>query len=301
MNSSLFVHRLRLLAQCSMAMVIVSHARSAECRSAPVVVDENDPDPSEISLSGEEPPDDVSDQSLDTKGTRAKANKDQSIYVVQKRAYAKAGSFEVTPMFFTALNPKFIGYVGGGVSLAYHLRENLAIEFLSSVYTSGFWSSLVIDVYRNESLTPENVDLKMMDYFGALSLQYSALYGKFEFYGMLVDYDFYTTAGFGYAHTQEPCDTVGVPASECRAVADTLSEGNGKGLRDPAQAADANKITGNLGGGIRLFFHDMVGLRLEVRDIVFADRTVEQGSNVGAVTTDIRNALMFFFGVSVML
>ena len=37
------------------------------------------------------------------------------------------------PIFITALNPKFVGYFGGGISLAYHIQENLAVELMSSI------------------------------------------------------------------------------------------------------------------------------------------------------------------------
>ena len=143
----------------------------------------------------------------DAPKTRALVAEDESIYVVQKRAYSKKGKFEITPFIFTAMNPKFVGYVGGGFSLAYHLRENFSIELSTSIpyAIAPFYSALVYEVYTYETLTPEEVDLKQMTYFGALSAQFSALYGKFELYGILLDYDLYLTAGFGLTTTVEPC------------------------------------------------------------------------------------------------
>jgi hypothetical protein len=125
---------------------------------------------------------------------------DESIYVVQQRAYSKKGRFELTPFFLTGLNPKFVGYLGGGLSAAYHLRENFTIEVALSLPKIGmvpFYSALVYEVYQYEGLTPEEVDLKQMSYFGAVSAQYSALYGKFDIYSILLDYDLYLTAGMG--------------------------------------------------------------------------------------------------------
>ena len=63
---------------------------------------------------------------------RVKVSEDESIYVAQRRAFTKKNGFEITPYFVTAMNPKFVGYLGAGLSLAYHLRENFAIEFTSS-------------------------------------------------------------------------------------------------------------------------------------------------------------------------
>jgi len=220
---------------------------------------------------------------------------DESVYVVQKRAYSKSGRFEITPLFMTAVNPKFVGYIGGGIAFAYHFQENLSLEFMTSIYNHAFYSDLVFEVWRYEDLTPEEVDLKQLLYFNSLNLQFSALYGKLEFYGYLVDYDFFVSAGLGFAATREPC----FPGdSTCSGVVDV-----GRGLRSPQRALDAFKITGNLGGGMRVFFHEMIGARIEFRNIVYADRKVEetQSAAQGQTTTDIRNTMMLVLGVSVML
>jgi outer membrane beta-barrel protein len=244
-----------------------------------------------------------------TRDLGAPANKvrepgdDESVYVVQKRAYSKSGRFEITPIFMTAVNPKFVGYMGAAIAFAYHIQENLSIEFLTSIYQYSFYSDLVFEVWRYEDLTPEEVDLKQMLYFNALSLQFSALYGKLEFYGYLVDYDFYVTGGIGYALTREPCFPV--TAEEAAAGDTSCSEvvDVGRGLRFPDRGLDAHKLAGNLGLGMRVFFHEMIGARVEFRDIVYSDRKVEtvQSASIGQTTTDIRNTMMIILGLSIML
>jgi outer membrane beta-barrel protein len=215
---------------------------------------------------------------------------------VQRRTYSKKGSIELNPLLFTALNPKFVGYRGFAASISYHARENLSVELLSSIYTDAFYSDLVHDVYEYEQLTPEEVDLKKMTYFGTLGLQFSALYGKLEFYGYLMDYDFYVNTGLGLVYTQEPCDP---RESDCSDDEERI----GRGLRDPHDANDMRKIAGSLGGGLRLFFAEHFGLRLDVRDLVYSDRKVGGGTaenKVGDTTTDIRNNLLLFVGASFM-
>jgi outer membrane beta-barrel protein len=214
---------------------------------------------------------------------------DESIYVVQRRAYSKSGRFEFTPSFFTSLNNKFVGHLGLGLSGAYHLRENFALEVTTSVpyLYNRFFSGLVYEV-RDLKLTPEEVDLKQMTYFAALSLQYSALYGKLDLYGRLIDYDFYVSAGTGFVSTIEVC------YPEDANCSDPVIEGLGQRTPDDS---DRYKISGNLGGGLRIFFSDRLGLRAEVRDIVYADRTVAQNK----VSTDIRNNVILFFGLSTLL
>lgn len=218
---------------------------------------------------------------------------DQSIYIVQERSYAKTGKIEVTPIFYTAINPKFVAYVGGGLSAAYHLRENLAVEVMGGYNFYNPYSNLTVELLGNESLTPDWVDLKKMSSFGALSLQWSALYGKFEFYGNVVDYDFYVTAGFGMSNTVEYC----IPSQDADCNVDTTSPPDlGMGTRTPAESADATKLSANLGGGMRMYFHERLGLRLEIRDISYADRA----TNNGAITSDIRNTMMLVLGASFM-
>ena len=48
---------------------------------------------------------------------------------------------------------------------------------------------------------------------------------------------------------------------------------------------------------MRVFFSDRLGLRVEVRDIVYPDRATVAGD----VTTDIRNNVLLFLGASVLL
>ncbi len=235
----------------------------------------------------------------DDKSERSVYSGDESAYVVQKRAYSKKGKFELTPMFFGSMNPKFVGFVGGGLSAAYHFRENLAIELVSSIPKGmySYYSSTVEDLFSEEGLHPDEVSLKQMTYFGGLNLQLSALYGKFRFsflgYNTLIDYDAYVTAGAGMAQTKETC------VANSRGCSGLV--GAGRGLRSPADFSDEWKVAGSLGGGMRFYFSKMFGLKLEVRDFVYADRKVGVGSTDTNTTTEIRNNIMFIFGFSVLI
>jgi outer membrane beta-barrel protein len=219
---------------------------------------------------------------------------DESIYVVQRRAYVKRGSVEVTPLFFASLNNRFSSSMGPALALVYHARENIAFELVSSVpgVMRSHYGDLVYELYDNEQLAPEAVDLKKLRYFGAFALQFSALYGKFDFYGHLIDYDIYGSAGPALATTKEPC----TPAGQGTCSADT--EQIGRGLRDPTESADHYKLAGSVGGGLRLFFADWIGLRIEVRDIVYSDRAADDG---GVPSSTIRSNVLFLAGVSFLL
>lgn len=220
---------------------------------------------------------------------------DESIYVVQRRAYSKKGRFEITPEMFTSLNNKFVGHWGPSLSVAYHVRENFAVELTTTVpyLMGGFYSGLVYEV-RQEDLEPEVVDLKQMRYFGAVSLQFSALYGKLNLFDNLVDYDFYVSAGGGLVSTVETCHTAQGSSGDPDCSEDV---GIGYGLKTPVDGGDALKFSGAFGGGMRVFFTERLGLRLEVRDVVYADRAADSSK----VTTDIRNNVIIFGGLSFLL
>ncbi|MBC7793968.1 MAG: outer membrane beta-barrel domain-containing protein [Clostridia bacterium] len=219
---------------------------------------------------------------------------DESIYVVQRRAYVKRGSVEITPLFYASLNNRFSSSMGPALAIVYHARENLALELVSSVPSvmRSSYGDLVYELYDNEQLAPEAVDLKKLRYFGAFTLQFSALYGKFDFFGQLIDYDVYGAAGPAIAATKEPC----TPAGQGTCSAD--SEQIGRGLRTPTEASDRYKVAGSIGGGLRLFFADWIGMRIELRDILYADRASE---DAGIPTTVIRSNVLFMLGVSFLL
>jgi len=226
---------------------------------------------------------------------RAQMAPDESIYVVQERVYTKRGKIEIEPHFFTKVNPKFVGYLGLGISAAYHIRENFAVEVLTSVpyAMQPFYSDLVFEVFEYESLTPEDVDMKLMTYFNAVSVQFSALYGKASFYRWLIDYDLYVNAGVGAAKLDTTCTpSTALEQRDCSTVFDA-----GRGRKEPSVWTDRWKLTGNVGLGSRFFFSDMFGLRLELRDIVYSDRD----TSFNEITTDIRDNMMFFLGMIVAI
>jgi len=220
---------------------------------------------------------------------------DESVYVVQRRAYSKRGAFELTPAFFASVNNKYVSHLGGALAVAYHLRENFAVEATSSVpyLVHGTYSALIYEVRRLKLEPTGAVSLKQMSYFATLALQYSALYGKATLFENLIDYDFYVTAGTAFVSTVEVCQPQGTsPDPGCGGLMPIIEYGT----RTPPTAADAYKIGGSVGGGARIFFSNHFGLRIEVRDIVYADRTL-----IVRRSTAIRNNVLGFIGLSVLL
>ena len=235
-----------------------------------------------------EQPLELIDSPQDLRAERTIVSEDESIYVVQERSFSKSGKFEMDVFLTTKVNPKFVGYMGVGLSAAMHFRENFALELNSTIPYAlfPFYSDLVYEVYQYEDLAPQMVDLKVMDYNGSASFQFSALYGKLKFYSLLLDYDLYVLAGVGVARTLHAC----IPnKGNCSEEFDVA-----RGLETQEEFTDVWKLTGNVGGGLRFFFSDFMGVRFEVRDIVYSDRDIQNSET----TTDIRNNLMFSSGVS---
>ena len=53
---------------------------------------------------------------------RATVAEDESIYVVQERGFSKSEKIEFDVFLTTKVNPKFVGYMGMGLSAALHLQ-----------------------------------------------------------------------------------------------------------------------------------------------------------------------------------
>ncbi len=225
------------------------------------------------------------------------ADKDESIYVVQERAYSKRGKFEISPIFMAKTNTRFTGFVGPSLSLAYHIRENFALE-LAGGWAWNYYSSLVEELNRFENLAPTMADLKQMTWYTTFGFQWSPFYGKLRLVpGVLGDFDFYVGAGMGIAETKEPCLTSKSGVSTCKVVDKKSPERFSFGIQTPENKADRFKLAGDFSIGMRIFFKNWLGVRIELRDIVYADKV----DNLGETTTKINNNLAVFLGLSFLL
>ncbi len=222
------------------------------------------------------------------------ADKDESIYVVQERAYSKRGKFEITPIFMAKTNTRFTGFIGPSLSLAYHVRENFALE-LTGGWAWNYYSNLVEELERFENLTPTMADLKIMTWYTTFGFQWSPFYGKLRLVpGVLGDFDFYVGAGMGIADTKEPCKS---NDASCEIIDKDSPSRFSFGLQYPQNKADRFKLAGNFSVGMRIFFKSWLGVRIELRDIVYADKVDQQNET----TSKINNNLAVFLGLSFLL
>lgn len=222
------------------------------------------------------------------------ARAEERIPAATDEPFAKSGRFEMTPLVFTSLSGQYVNYAGAAASLAYHFSELLGVELNASIPGLMFpaYTELVREVYDYESLGAEDINLKQMDFMGTLNVQVAPLTGRADLYSLALAYHLYVVAGVGMVRTLEPC---ALRSSEC-----SEDVGIGQGLRRPEDGTKANRIAGNFGFGLRLALARVVGVRLELRDLVFSDHHKGAfATNEGVSKT--KHHLLLFLGASFMI
>lgn len=240
--------------------------------------------------------------------------KDESIYVTQKRAYSKKGHLEFTPIFGAVLNTRFVSTIGVYGALAYHFKENFALEVMGGYSGVPFsrYTEATIEIREKENLEAPDADRKWMDWFIGADVQWSPFYGKLRLIpGVLGVFDVYVLAGMGVVGTRAPC----LPNASYLANGQGEEPG-GQGVQgitgtcpaDPSIAAlpAGVKFAGQFGGGVRLFFARWFGVRFEVRDIIYSESVTRVEITAGngrseTVSTDIRNNVLFIVGLSFLI
>lgn len=235
---------------------------------------------------------------------------DESVYVVQKRAYSKRAHLEVTPIFSSTLNNKFVSGVAPMLAMTYHLRENIGIELIGGYAFSRF-TDATNEIKAKEALEAPDAERKWIEYFVGADIQWAPLYGKLRLVpGWLGDFDLYVLAGFGLAGTRAPC----APSAEYRQdKTGRVTDGSGvQGVSGtcPVAPEDATlphdmKLAGHFGGGFRIFFTRWLGVRLELRDIIYSESVtsviVNASGRSDEVSTDVRNNVFLLLGLSFLI
>lgn len=239
---------------------------------------------------------------------------DESIYVAQKRAYSKRGHFELTPIFGATINNRYTSTMGIMLGATYHLRENFGIELIGGYTGSGLssFTEATNEIRDRASLEGPTAERKWMQYFVGLDAQFAPFYGKLRMIpGILGDYDLYLAVGFGLVGTETPCANGREYSSDGRGLVE-----NGLGVQGvrglcPASPAKAvlpadMRFAGTFGAGFRIFFLSWLGVRLEVRDIVYSElvnelKPTNGGQQQQEISTFIRHQMFFLFGVSFLL
>ena len=223
---------------------------------------------------------------------------EETVYVVQGKRFLTEGRFELTPQFALSVNDQFTAHTGLMISALYHLKENVAVEATAGAF---FWwdegasgprlggrdTDLTVELRQKESLAPERVKLYQFPYVAGANLQWSPLYGKVNVQDVVLgQFNLYLSVGVGVAGLQLEKLTPS-PDPNNRFV-------ELKGL--------PIALTTTFGGGLRFYFTDWLGVRVEVRDYVMPLSVFQSGesavADADAPSFDVTNLVLTQLGVS---
>ncbi|MBM4280926.1 MAG: outer membrane beta-barrel domain-containing protein [Deltaproteobacteria bacterium] len=235
----------------------------------------------------------------------AKPVLEETIYVVQGKRFLARGHFEVTPQFVWSVNDSFSAHTGMMISGLYHLKENVALELNAGVFSwwdepgvsqprlGGRDTAMTTELRQKENLAPERVKRYQFPYVVAADLQWSPLYGKVDFHELVLgQFNLYLSVGAGIVGLQLETLTAGGPDK-------TFVELNG-----PFGALPPVALTTSFGGGLRFYFTEWLGARVEVRDYVTPLSVFQSGENAVAdadvPSFDVTNTVLAQVGVSIV-
>lgn len=216
-----------------------------------------------------------------TKKVEVTDDKPSIIKVIQPKTLLKIGRVELQPMIGGLTNDPWVNRYLFGLSAAYHVTEIFAVEvhgFGSPNLGVNDQKAVTKDVISKNEVAPQ---INRLTGAATVNLSFSPLYGKLATLGQnSIVFDIYATAGGGIAYTLDDL---------------TVTDGDD----DEVSLRLDNQILPalTLGGGLRVQFSKLAGLRFEVRDLSYINAS---GQSDG-VTLEVKNNLMLFGGVSFYL
>lgn len=203
---------------------------------------------------------------------------DETIYVVEAVPHLIGNHFELSPQFLMSFNDRFTNHYGFLVAAMYHLRQNVGVE-LSGGYLFGFPSEVTNEIKEKGRLGPEMVDLYDLTWVATANVQWSPIYGKASVLDFaLGQYSLYFSVGTGLT---------------------------GLALKRAYDAPNEYykldypfSFTSTIGGGLRMYFTDWFGARIEVRDYVQANMVDKKITNLDVSYFDVQNYYMLHIGAT---
>jgi outer membrane beta-barrel protein len=218
--------------------------------------------------------------------------------------------FEVTPAFEASVNADFKHTVSGGLKLELHISD------MWSIGAVGFYGTS-LDTGLNGRISgdlPDDVDpgdptptrtqwdehLNTMPIHGAGYITITPWYGKLAAFGkFFVNFDFYFSAGVGYAQLKNDCCSFDEDPAPGGDLENGISPDNNP--NNDRAVNDGSRVGGYLGGGIHLFLSNWAALDLTVRDYLFQDNPSGLDFDADLAVTDEDNRFLnhLFLGVGV--
>lgn len=175
------------------------------------------------------------------------------IKVLQPKTFLKLGRFEVMPHIGGVTNDPFIRRIMFGAAIGYHPTEIFGVELMggfSPDLQDGDYKAVTKQILAANQVSPE---ISRMMAYGLVNLNFSPFYGKVAVFGRnSIIFDFYGTFGTGIVYTVDDLEV-------------TQQQTDQKALETERQVHPALTF----GGGVRVMFGRVGGIRFEVRDISY--------------------------------
>ncbi|MCB9655973.1 MAG: outer membrane beta-barrel domain-containing protein [Deltaproteobacteria bacterium] len=236
------------------------------------------------------------------------ADDEETIYAVQRKAYLVKGKLELTPLFTSSFSDRFVRALGPAASVTYHVAENFGLEAYGMLLFPSA-SGLTSEIFADGLLRPEVAKLTQMLWTAGVGFQWSPVYGKMQIFGApLGNFSFYVGAGAAVGMTRVRCEPTkaldpnrGFNPPVCPETSADAIDGKVEEVYEP----NTFRVMASLAGGVRFYFSNTIGLKLEVRDYVFPARVYQPPEgNVASeqVFTDaIRNNIFINAGISFLI
>ncbi|MCG3173604.1 MAG: hypothetical protein GMKNLPBB_01803 [Myxococcota bacterium] len=234
-------------------------------------------------------------------GSAAAQDRGYEVHVIQKKTHTVTNRLELTPLGAFSLNNKFTSSIAPGIAIGYHFSERLAIEG-SFLYSFSSESNLTSGLRSNYAQAPRETDRRQLKWLSALNATVVPFNGKLALFNQFnIQFDFYLTAGVGLSDTflTDIRDPKFVKYSKEAADSLNLDYDPVAKTYDGRPIPGSLRLTGNFGGGFRVFAADWMAVRLEIRDYLYGDEGVanEDAPDAGKVT-DVNSTIYFMLGLS---
>jgi len=204
----------------------------------------------------------------------------ERVHVVEKRPFSESGRTEIALFGPVQVNSRFTRHAGVSAELAFHLRENLAVQVEGTWFALAVQSGLTEELAHKVGQAPVASDALLLEADALLGLELMPIYGKLDIFdGKILRLGVYLNAGLGAAKTRlqlRSSDSIGG-----RSFGDT-------GIRPAA----------GLGGGVRVFLNDRFTIRLELRDRIYSSYVSRVNGCGAADASEIQKSGLSATGLS---
>jgi outer membrane beta-barrel protein len=178
--------------------------------------------------------------------------------LIDKR-FGNRGVLQLSALFSTAMATKYVEGTGAVIGIGYNFSDLLGLE-LQGAFFAAQETSIMSEIRQSLPTEPFLSDMYQVQWMGNLDLVFVPLYGKISFASELDPaYDLFLLGGAGFGGLRRQSGSVDAMGNDTRMYS--------------TQSAPIF----NVGGGLRFYFsrNPLLGLRLELRDYLYADPSVD--------------------------